>query len=199
MAMIASLPMDRGTRLFWTVVVVLGTASTFFAVRAESVRRAVQQASASVQTGDLVSFRQLVDTDTVLLTNGAGDAVTVRIVGIKGFDGSAKDPTANATRLGNDALKRALEGKPIRVMLGTPPKDKHGRTLATLFVDDEDVAAALIREGLVLVYTQFPFPAMTEYLHVQEKARAERKGLWNDPVTVERARALAAEWRKGAP
>jgi micrococcal nuclease len=196
--MIASLAMDRGARVFWSIVIVLGTASTYFGVRAESVRRSVQRANADVHTGDLVSFSKVIDGDTVLLVNAAGDAVTVRILGIKSFDTtSVKDPGAAWGRRANEVLRKTLEAKPIRVMLATPPKDKHGRTIATLFVDDEDVSPKLIREGLVLVYTAFPFPAMHEYMHEQELAKNDHKGLWGDPLATERAQLLVQEWRKG--
>jgi endonuclease YncB( thermonuclease family) len=153
-----------------------------------------------VQTGDLVSFSQVVDGDTVLLANSEGGTVTVRIVGIKSFDApSPKELGAAWTRSAIETLKKTLEGKPIRLMLSTPPRDRRGRMLATLVVDDEDVALTLIREGLVLVYTQYPFPAMHEYLHEQEKAKTEHRGLWNDPLASERAQLLVREWRKGAP
>lgn len=192
--------MDRGTRAFWTVVILLLGASVFFGVRAEAVRRSVQRASAAVETGDLLSFSKVQDGDTVLLTNGEGDAVTVRIVGVKAFDSTAAhDPTTAWAKGTIAALEAALAGKPVRVMLGTPAKDRHGRTLATLFVDDGDVGLQLLREGRLLAYTQYPFPAMTEYLRVQAAAQAERKGLWSDPIASERARALADQWKKGAP
>lgn len=192
--------MDRGTRAFWTVVIVLASASGYFGVRAESVRRSVQRANAALQTGDLVTFSKALDGDTALLQNAAGDAVTVRLIGIKSFDSTlAGDPTSAHGREAIAEVQRALEGKPIRVMLATPPKDGHGRTLATLFVDDQDVGLSLVREGRVMVFTQYPFPAMHEYLVEQDKARAARKGIWADPVASDRARALAAQWRKGAP
>lgn len=192
--------MDRGTRAFWTVVIVLLTASVFFGVRAESVRRSVQRAAAVVETGDLLSFTKVADGDTVLLSNSAGDAVTVRIVGIKAFDqGGAHDPTTVHGREAIAAIERALAGKHVRAMLGTPAKDRHGRTLATLFVDDSDVALQLIREGRVMAYTQYPFPAMTEYLRAEATAEAEHKGFWADPVASARAHALIEQWKKGAP
>jgi micrococcal nuclease len=196
--MIASLAMDRGARVFWSIVIVLGSASTFFGVRAESVRRSVQRASAHVDTGDVVQFSKIIDGDTVLLVTASGDPVTVRLLGIKSFDTtSTKDPGAAWGRRANEVLRKALEAKPIRVMLATPAKDKHGRTIATLFVDDDDVALVLIREGLVLVYPVFPFPAMHEYMHEQEKAKNDHKGLWGDPLATERAQLLVQEWRKG--
>ena len=100
---------------------------------------------------------------------------------------------------GKNALERALEDKPIRVLLGTPPKDKHGRALATLYVDDEDVGLRLVRTGHVLVYTAYPFPGMQRYLDAQAQAKSERKGLWADDAAAARAEALLAIWRKEAP
>lgn len=176
------------------------SASIFFGVRAESIRRSVQRASAQVETGDLLSFTKVQDGDTLLLTNGAGDAVTVRIVGIKAFDQAAlHDPTARWAKEAVSAWEQSLTGKSVRLMLGTPPKDRHGRALATLFVDDADVALQLVRDGRVIVYTQYPFPAMSEYLRAQVAAQAEKKGLWSDPIVSDRARALAEQWKKGAP
>jgi endonuclease YncB( thermonuclease family) len=137
---------DRGARVFWTIVIALGAASAYFGVRAETVRRSVQRAHADVQTGDLVSFSQVVDGDTVLLANSEGGTVTVRIVGIKSFDApSPKELGAAWTRSAIETLKKTLDGKPIRLMLSTPPRDRRGRTLATLFVDDADVALTLRR------------------------------------------------------
>lgn len=179
------------------------SASLFFGLRAEAVRRSVQRASAQVQTGDLLSFVQVQDGDTVLLANGAGETVTVRIVGIKAFDnatgGAGKDASVVHAREAVAAVERALGGKSIRAMLGSPPKDRHGRTLATLFVDDADVGLALVRDGRAMAYTQFPFPAMTEYLAAQAGAQLGKKGFWADPVAADRARALFEQWKKGAP
>jgi micrococcal nuclease len=192
---------DRGTRVFWMVVVALLVASTFFAVRAESVRRSVQRAAAvDVQTGDVLSFAQVQDGDTVVLADAAGSHVTVRVVGIKSFDASSeKDAAAVHAREAIAAVERALRQRPIRVMLASPPKDKHGRALASLYVDDVDVALQLVRDGRVMAYTQYPFPAMADYLRAQAEARAEKRGFWADPVASERAHALFEQWKKGAP
>jgi endonuclease YncB( thermonuclease family) len=119
--------MDRGTRVFWTIVIALGTASTYFGARAEYVRRSVQRATADVQTGNLVSFSRVVDGETVLLTNIEGHPVTVRVVGVKAFDsGSAVNPASVWGRSAAEALRKVLEDKPIRLMPATPPKDKAG-------------------------------------------------------------------------
>jgi diguanylate cyclase (GGDEF)-like protein/PAS domain S-box-containing protein len=82
-----------------------------------------------------------------------------------------------------------MADRPIRVLLNTTPKDKHGRYLATLFAD-EDIAIRLVRQGLVLVYTVYPFPAMQSYLQEQEQARAGRRGLWSNNTVAERTQCL---------
>ena len=84
-------------------------------------------------------------------------------------------------------------------MAHLPARDKFGRILATLYVDDQDLALGLVRDGLAMVYTAFPFPQMQAYLREQAVARAERKGLWGDPAATARAEALGREWREEGP
>ncbi len=81
-------------------------------------------------------------------------------------------------------------------MLHNPPKDARGRFLATLYVNDNDMALHLIREGLVLVYSVYPFPAMPIYLQEQELARAKRKGIWANSEVKTRAIALIKSWQE---
>lgn len=178
----------------------LSGASAYFGVQGQRMRGALTQASASVATGDLVKLVSVTDADTIVARNPAGEDVPVRLIGIKALEGApGKDTLAAYALVGKSALERALEDKPIRVLLGTPPKDKHGRTLATLYVDDEDVGLRLVRSGHVLVYTAYPFPGMQPYLDAQAQAKSERKGLWADDAAAARADALLAIWRKEAP
>jgi endonuclease YncB( thermonuclease family) len=82
-------------------------------------------------------------------------------------------------------------------MLNSTPKDRHGRYLATLYVENQDIGLRLIREGLVLAYTVYPFPAMSLYLQEQDLAQAGRKGLWANTDVTARALALIKEWQRG--
>jgi micrococcal nuclease len=178
----------------------LAGASAFFGVEGQGMRGALAQASATVSTGDLVKLVSVTDADSIIVRNPAGEDVSVRLLGIKALEGApGKDSLTAHASVGKSALERALEDKPIRVLLGTPPKDKHGRTLATLYVDDEDVGLRLVRHGHVLVYTAYPFPGMQRYLDAQAEAKSERKGLWADDAAAARADALLAIWRKEAP
>jgi micrococcal nuclease len=171
----------------------------FFGMEGQRARGEIVKAGASVQTGELVTLVSVTDGDSVLVQNSGGDQVAVRVLGVKAFQGSGKDPFAIYANEATSSLRRALEGKPIRVLVGAPPKDKYGRFLATLFVDDHDVGLGLVGEGLALVYTAYPFPAMQRYLDEQDRAKKERKGLWNDAAATSRAELLLAAWRKEAP
>lgn len=192
--------MSGGTRLFWGILAVLVAMSGYFGAAAEAKRRSIQKATASVQTGELVALSSVTDGDTVVVKNAGGDQIAVRLLGVKALDdGPSKGTFAAYGMEATNALRRALEGTSIRVMVGTPPKDKHGRTLATLFVDDRDVGLALVGQGVALVYTAYPFPSMQRYLDEQARAKADRKGLWADPAASAHAELLLGVWRREAP
>ncbi|NUQ73158.1 MAG: thermonuclease family protein [Polyangiaceae bacterium] len=192
--------MDRGAWLFWVLIASLCGASAFFAAGAEGQRRDVRAASVTLESGAVVSLAEVVDGDTLLVATEAGEKVPVRLLGVKAFDTKLeKDVTKTYGQAAVDKLRVELEGKPIRVLLHSTPKDKHGRTIATLFVEEHDVGLDLVKSGLALVYTVYPFPTMQIYLTAQELARADRRGLWSNPAAVLRADALSAEWRRQAP
>jgi micrococcal nuclease len=191
---------DRGTKVWWGLFGALTAASCFFAVGASRRRESLAAQSATVATGELVALVAVVDADSVVVRNPAGEDVAVRLVGIKALEvAQSKDPLAYQVEGARRALERMLEERAIRVLVHSPPKDRHGRMLATLFVDDEDVGLRLVREGHVIVYTPFPFSAMQRYLDEQARARADRRGLWGDAETSARADALTQVWRREAP
>jgi endonuclease YncB( thermonuclease family) len=88
-----------------------------------------------------------------------------------------------------------MTDRPVRVLLHSTPKDRYGRTIETLYVDDQDIGLRLIKEGLAMVYTVYPFPGMSLYLQEQELARAGRRGLWANSEATSRALALIREWQ----
>ncbi len=186
--------MERGTFAFWALIGGLLCASTLFGVGAERQRRELQAAKGSIATGDEVELVNVIDGDTVLMRADSGENVTIRVVGVKAFDASARDDTGSFGQGAIDQLRRTLEGKRARVELNDPPRDAHGRTLATLFVAEEDVGLALVRSGMTLVYTVHPFPAMGVYLQEQSGALSERRGLWANDAARTRAQGLSREW-----
>lgn len=186
--------MDRGPAIFWTLIAVLLGASVYLGVGAERLRTELQQAKGAVSTGDVVTLGSVIDGDTLQMHTERGEAVTIRVVGVKAFDAGAKDDTGAFGQRAMDELQRLLEGKRVRVEVNDPPRDSHGRTLATLYLDDEDVGLSLVRSGTSLVYTSHPFPAMPQYLQEQGVARGERRGLWANREATARADGLARQW-----
>ncbi|TAN44394.1 MAG: thermonuclease family protein [Nitrospirae bacterium] len=192
--------MDRSTVAYWIVIAALFGASAFFGLNVEHQRRNIQQASGKFENGDIVRLVKVVDGDTVVVSKDGKENVTVRILGIKSFESKVEhDIVSPYGKAAEDALKRIAEDKPMRVLLNSPPKDKYGRTLATLFAGDQDLGLQLVNQGMVLVYTVYPFPAMQLYLREQEEARSGHRGLWANSEVSGRAEALIKEWQRNIP
>jgi endonuclease YncB( thermonuclease family) len=186
---------EAGTRFFWLLIAALLGAAAFFGSNAESRRRAVQTSQTTLESGSVVHLQRVVDGDTLLVEDPAKQTVVIRLVGIKSFP--AQPERAPASRFGRaavDDLRRMAENQPLRVLLHNPAKDRHGRTLAELFVGQTDLGLELVKRGHALVYTVYPFPSMPLYQEHQEEARAERRGLWADESVVRQADLMIAQW-----
>lgn len=192
--------MNRPALVFWSIAALLFGASLWFGFGAAAQRSALTQAQAALQTGDLVTLGKIVDGDTVQVRKDGQDAGLIRLLGIKSFATRVeKDVAAEFGRAAEEELRRLSENRSLRVLLHTTPKDRFGRTLATLYADEQDLGLELVRRGLALVYSVYPFPAISLYAQEQSRARIERRGLWAHPEATARAEALLAEWRTRAP
>ena len=189
--------MDRITIAFWTLVAALLGMSAFYGVNAWRFTAANQQKDAQLASGDLVKLVKILDGDTLVVAKEGQGNTTVRLLGIKTFESKhGKDEAALQGKLAEEAMKRIAEANPLRVMLNSPPKDRHGRTLATLYKGGEDIGLLLVAQGNAMVYTVYPFANMQIYLQAQNEARRQKLGLWGDPAVVEKAEGLIREWAK---
>ena len=187
---------SRFSSFFWGCIVVLLAASLFFGFNAEKERRKSQSSGGKIENGSIVSLVRVVDGDSAAVTQEGEKPAIVRILGIKSFNTKyEKDTVATYGQAAIDTLERIMSGKPIRVMLNATPKDRYGRFVATLYTDNQDVGLKLVKEGLALVYTVYPFPAMSVYLQEQETAKAARRGFWANAEVADRAKALIAQWQ----
>ncbi len=187
---------DRGTQVFWAIIVALFGASAYFGLGVRARQGTIQTPEASLESGELVRLERVIDGDTVVVKTSGGAKVVVRIVGIKSFESTpAKDPSARFGAQAVGAIQQLAAGAPIRVLPSSPPKDRHGRTLATLIVGEQDLGLALVKRGLSLVYPVYPFPALSLYLEGQEAARSAELGLWGEPKVAKKADSLLTEWR----
>ncbi|MFH0997202.1 MAG: thermonuclease family protein [Pseudomonadota bacterium] len=187
---------DMQTTLFWGCIALLLSASIFYGFNANRMRRSMFGSEGKVSSGDVVTLERVIDGDSVTVAQEGQKPAAIRILGIKAFEASIeKDVVAPYGQASVDTLKRLMANRPVRILLHSTPKDRYGRYIAMLYVDDQDIGLRLVKEGLALVYTVYPFPAMSFYLQEQESARAGRRGLWANDEVTSRALALIREWQ----
>ena len=189
--------MDRITLAFWSLVLGLCCATTFFVTGIYAQQATPQQRETKLESGDLVQLVKVIDGDTVVVSKEGQANATVRLLGIKTLESKhGKDEVAVYGRAAEEALRRLVGDKPLRVLLNTPPRDRHGRIIATLYAGDQDIGIGLISQGHALVYSVYPFASMPVYLQAQTAARANNLGLWGDPEVAAKAEAMINEWAR---
>jgi micrococcal nuclease len=118
---------------------------------------------------------RVLDGDTLLM--GTGE--TIRLIGV---DAPETDgPYTRAEPLGEPAAafaRRLAEGRRVRLEFDRERRDRHGRTLAYVFVGAVHLNAALLHEGYARAYRRFPHRRLEEFLTLEREARAARRGIW---------------------
>lgn len=191
------LPLDRASGIFWGSVIILFGLAAFYGISAKKEIDKVRGAEGKIESGSIVKLVRIVDGDTIVVAQEGHNPASVRILGIKSFDAKIeKDIVTPYSQAAIDTLDRLMSNKPVRVMLHTTTKDRYGRYIAAFYVDDHDIGLKLVNEGLVMVYTVYPFAAMSLYLQEQEVSRAARRGLWANKDVSSRALALIREWQR---
>lgn len=120
---------------------------------------------------------RVVDGDTIKLVGGE----RVRYIGVDTPE--TKHPYKKVQYFGKEASafnKKLVEGKKVRLEYDVEKKDKYGRLLAYVYVDDIFVNAELVKQGYAQVMTIPPNVRYAEYFRkLQNQAREEKKGLWS--------------------
>lgn len=182
--------------VLWSLIIVGAVAATFFTVRVQAFKAAQAEArrTVDVKDGDPLLVGRVMDGDE-LEGDVGGKRIIVRILGIKSFDPTTDDPRTRA--IAGDAvryLEGRLSGTAVILRFDELKWDDDKRLLAYLQVGDSDVGEDMVRSGLTLVYTRYPFSREGRYRKAQRAARETRRGVWGIPVLVERALTLDALW-----
>lgn len=75
--------------------------------------------------------------------------------------------------------RKLVEGKRVRLEYDVQKNDKHGRTLAYVYLGDEFINAKLIEEGYAKVMTIPPNVKCVElFRKLEREAREGKRGLW---------------------
>jgi micrococcal nuclease len=135
---------------------------------------------------------RVVDGDTVVLDGNE----KVRLIGINTPE--SVDPRRPVQWYGKEAsayTKGLLLGKRVRVEHDVERRDRYGRTLAYLRLEDGTfVNLLLVEEGFAAAYRYPPNVKFAEAFRMAERrAREARKGLWSDRA---KADALVGKSRR---
>jgi micrococcal nuclease len=122
---------------------------------------------------------RIVDGDTVHVRVD-GRLEKVRYIGVN-------TPEVHHPRKGDEPGGRAaaavnrdlVDGRRVRLELDTQSRDRYGRLLAYVWVDDRMINAELVRRGFAQVMTVPPnVRHQFLFLKLQREAREARRGLW---------------------
>ena len=150
----------------WAVVVTLC---------AVALARAVEQKAEPPVIAAVVE--RAVDGDTVVLVGGE----RVRYIGIDTPElHHPKKPVERYAREAKEFNRRLVEGKKIRLETDVERRDKYGRLLAYVFLEDgRFVNAELIKEGYAQLLTIPPNVRYVDlFTGLQKQARENKRGLW---------------------
>ena len=141
-----------------------------------------QESKTERNKSDLVQYKviRVIDGDTVELKNGErlryNDIDTPETV----------HPSKPIECYGPEASAKneeLVEGKIILVELGNPRKDKYGRLLGYVYVDDVFVNAELVKGGYAEVNSYGnPGSKIDELINIERDAKRQSVGLWGSCV-----------------
>lgn len=129
--------------------------------------------------GSEAMVSEVIDGDTVKLSDGN----KVRILGIDTPE--TKDPRKPVQCFGQEAsakMKELVEGKKVILLVDSSQgdKDKYGRLLRYIYLNNTDIGAQMIKEGYAYAYTKYPVAKMEEYKALETEAREDKIGLWEE-------------------
>jgi len=146
----------------------------------------------------------IIDGSTILVNLGERSE-TVRYIGITPQESPRRPPTATPSPAeAVEANRQLVSRQQVRLELDTQERDRDGRLLAYVYVDDQMVNAELVRRGSAGVMTVQPNVRHRDlFVTLEQEARDNRRGVWADPAeattptTVEPAPRQVAEGRRG--
>lgn len=116
------------------------------------------------------------DGDTITLSTGD----RVRLRGANTPELKPAEPYGMDAR---DATRALVEGKTVHLSYGSVTRDGYGRLLASVAMDDQDLATYLLERGLAHLYVIPPAEMdLAPLIAAQEQARQARRGIWTNPT-----------------
>ena len=121
--------------------------------------------------------QRVVDGDTVVLAGGE----RVRYIGVDTPElHHPTKPVQPYAREASEFNRRLVEGKPVRLEYDVQRRDRYGRLLAYVYLEDGTfVNAELVRQGYAQLLTIPPDVKHADlFVRLQKEAREAGRGLW---------------------
>jgi micrococcal nuclease len=125
---------------------------------------------------------RVIDGDTIIVDMD-GKEERVRLIGVDTPE--TVHPSKPVEYFGKEAsefTKSMVEGKKVRLEYDWQRRDKYGRLLAYIYLEDGTfLNAEIIKQGYGFAYTRFPFKYLEEFRQYEREARENGRGLWKNP------------------
>lgn len=124
---------------------------------------------------------RVVDGDTIVV-NYNGTNEKVRLIGVDTPESVHPNESKNTEEgvITSNYTKERLTGKTVKLEFDVQERDKYGRLLAYVYLDNYMYNKELLEKGYAKVATYPPNVKYVEdFTKLQEKAREEKVGLWN--------------------
>lgn len=124
----------------------------------------------------LVLVERVIDGDTIVIEGGE----RVRYIGMdcpemRGWNGRPEPYAQTATKRN----RQLVDGKKVRLTKDVSERDRFGRLLRYVYVDNLFVNAQLVRDGLAYAFPLHPDTSKAaEFERLEAEARRLRRGIW---------------------
>lgn len=122
---------------------------------------------------------RVIDGDTIVVTIG-GQEEKVRLIGVDTPETvHPRKPVEYFGKEASEFTRRMVEGKGIRLEYDWQTRDKYGRLLAYVYIEDGTfLNAEIIKQGYGFAYTRYPFKHLDDFRQYEREAREHNMGLW---------------------
>lgn len=124
---------------------------------------------------------RVIDGDTIVV-NIEGKNENVRLIGVDTPE--TVHPQKPVERFGKEAsdfTRKMVHGKTVRLEYDWQSRDKYGRLLAYVYLEDGTfLNAEIIKQGYGFAYTKYPFKYLEDFRQYEKEARENNKGLWKE-------------------
>ena len=127
-------------------------------------------------TNPVFHVARVIDGDTLLLSNSE----RVRLIGVDTPElCHPLKPVEYLAKEASEFTRKTVEGKKVRLEYDCRRRDRYGRLLAYVYLQDGTfLNAEIIKQGYGFAYTKYPFRYLEAFRQYERGARENGRGLW---------------------